>query len=520
MACPKNFLISDKNIHLFARVHGQTTWTRADRVPLATTATTAFSRPVVSAATMDDDFTRVTAGNLSAVVTIEYLYGVESATDVLFEAAQLLGEPLEFLEVVGDYPDINAVRNEYSTGCYRITNLERVTSTNAAVSRSITLVATAKPTFGTDLNTVDPGTIPDIIPPTVTLAASSTNVTSATTITLTATATDNIGVHKVEFWDGATLLGTDFSTAFDWGVPLTSADNGTKSYTAKAYDLAGNVTTSNPVTVTVSIVASAYPAGMIYGLDMINVVGSQLIPLPEAENQTPTNILGGAADAQGMGGLRATWNFGDPNLLAANGSDGVTYYVVSELNRTLGAWWEQYPIITDILGANYNWTQSAVHLRRDYHSSGSHNLLGWDLGRGGDAPASNPPSAIIVSPKPEPSASGIGWLAARVGPTFGGAPSAAGLGLKAVSAYGTYNQPTPTSTNPFLATLNPPRSVLGIGTTADNLDATNGGPSDIFAGNQKFYYLLIFRGEHDLATETAVIAQIRAELAVRGVTLP
>ena len=517
MSCEKSFLISDKNIHVFARVHGQTTWTRADRVPLITDTTQTMTRQAISVSTVDDDFAGTFTGTMSVALDFNYLYGVDIPTDTLFEVSKMLNVPIEILEVVGDYPDASATSNEYSLGCYYITGLTRVTATNAVVKRTLTLVSANKPTFGANLTTVDPT---DAIAPTVTLASNTLTVTSDQTITLTATASDNVGVFKVEFWEGAVLLGTDFSGAFDWTIPYTSANNGNHTYTAKAFDAAGNVTTSNAVTVNVNIVASLYPAGMIYGLNMVDVVGSQLIPLPEAENQTPANILGGTAQTRGMNALRATWNFGDPNLLAANGSEGLTYYVVSELNRTLGAWDERYQILTDITGANYNWVQTAVHLVRDYRGSGSYNLLGWGWGRGGDAPAFNAASAIILSPKPEPSAFGISSAILRVGPTFGGAPSAADLGAKAISAGGTYDQTTPTATNPNPATLTPTRNILGIGTTADNLDVGNGGPASLHAGTQTFYYLLIFRGEHDLATETAVIAQIRAELATRGVVLP
>jgi endoglucanase len=93
----------------------------------------------------------------------------------------------------------------------------------------------------------------DTTPPTVTLGASSTSVTSAGTITLNATAADNVGVARVEFRDGATLLSTDTSAPFSASVGLTATNNGTHSYSAKAFDAAGNATTSAAVTVTVNI---------------------------------------------------------------------------------------------------------------------------------------------------------------------------------------------------------------------------------------------------------------------------
>ncbi len=93
----------------------------------------------------------------------------------------------------------------------------------------------------------------DTTPPTVSLASSATNVTTASTITLTATAADDTGVARVEFRDGTTLIGTDTATPYTQAVPLTSANNGTHSYTARAFDAAENNATSTPVSVVVNI---------------------------------------------------------------------------------------------------------------------------------------------------------------------------------------------------------------------------------------------------------------------------
>lgn len=104
--------------------------------------------------------------------------------------------------------------------------------------------------------------------PTVSLSSSSLNVTSAGSITLTATATDNVGVSKVEFYDGTTLLNTDTSSPFAYVINFNTNFTGSKNYTAKAYDAAGNTATSTAVTVNISVnidaiaptVVSASPA--------------------------------------------------------------------------------------------------------------------------------------------------------------------------------------------------------------------------------------------------------------------
>ena len=96
-------------------------------------------------------------------------------------------------------------------------------------------------------------------PPTVSLASSATTVTAAGSITLTATASDDRGVARVEFYDGSALLGTDTSSPYTRSVALTQANNGTHIYSAKAYDTINQVTTSATVTVTVSIGSADLP---------------------------------------------------------------------------------------------------------------------------------------------------------------------------------------------------------------------------------------------------------------------
>jgi subtilisin family serine protease len=98
-------------------------------------------------------------------------------------------------------------------------------------------------------------TVTDTTPPAVSITspAGGTTYTSAQTITLTASASDNIGVAKVEFYDTGTLKGTDTTAPYRYAWSFTSAADGAHDWTARAYDAAGNVTTSAVVTLTVNI---------------------------------------------------------------------------------------------------------------------------------------------------------------------------------------------------------------------------------------------------------------------------
>ena len=88
----------------------------------------------------------------------------------------------------------------------------------------------------------------DTTAPTVSAASSGTSGT----ITFTATASDNVGVSRVEFLVDGVLKGTDTTAPYSLAFDSTTVANGTHSLTAKAYDAANNVGTSTAVSFTVS----------------------------------------------------------------------------------------------------------------------------------------------------------------------------------------------------------------------------------------------------------------------------
>jgi hypothetical protein len=70
--------------------------------------------------------------------------------------------------------------------------------------------------------------------------------------TLQASASDNRGVTQVVFYDGASVIGTDTTAPYSVSWSLGGVPKGTHTLTARAYDAAGNVTTSAPVSVKVN----------------------------------------------------------------------------------------------------------------------------------------------------------------------------------------------------------------------------------------------------------------------------
>lgn len=88
----------------------------------------------------------------------------------------------------------------------------------------------------------------DQTPPTVSASVAG----STGNITLSANASDNVGVTKVEFWLDGALKGTLTAGPFNLVVDSTQLANGSHSLVAKAFDAAGNSTTSTAAAFSVS----------------------------------------------------------------------------------------------------------------------------------------------------------------------------------------------------------------------------------------------------------------------------
>ncbi|WP_395844302.1 glycosyl hydrolase family 18 protein [Cystobacter fuscus] len=100
----------------------------------------------------------------------------------------------------------------------------------------------------------------DKTPPTVSLTATPTQVMTAGSVSLTAPATDNVGVSRVEFYKNGVIFSTDSTSPFTASDAFSnSGQNGTYSYTAKAYDAAGNSATSSGVSVQVNLPGTPPP---------------------------------------------------------------------------------------------------------------------------------------------------------------------------------------------------------------------------------------------------------------------
>jgi len=96
-------------------------------------------------------------------------------------------------------------------------------------------------------------TYTDTLSPSIALTSPTTGTTLSDPVTLTATATDNMGVGGVQFQLNGTNLGAEETTApFSVFWDTSGAAPGPYTLTAIARDAAGNTTTSDPVQVTLA----------------------------------------------------------------------------------------------------------------------------------------------------------------------------------------------------------------------------------------------------------------------------
>lgn len=150
-------------------------------------------------------------------------------------------EDLAFLQKTGDCADCGA-----ST---------RTSATLYWVGNALPLLGYADRTAGT----IPPSPTTDTTPPTASITNPAGGATVSGSVTITATASDNVGVTKVEFFSDLVKLGEDLIAPFSVVWNTLPASNGAHSLTAKVTDTSNNQTTSGAVSVNVS--NAIVPAG-------------------------------------------------------------------------------------------------------------------------------------------------------------------------------------------------------------------------------------------------------------------
>jgi nitrite reductase/ring-hydroxylating ferredoxin subunit len=193
------------------------------------------SAPTVTLAASSTSITTAAKVTLTATATEEISASSGLDRVEFYEGATLLGT-----STAAPYTlDLNFSSANNGTHNYIANAFDKATNMGSSASVSVVV------------NIATDGTAP-----TISLSASSLSVTTAGAVTLTATAADNAGgsgLARVEFYEGATLLGTVAAAPYSFAVNFTNANVGAHNYIAKAFDKAGNTSSSTSVTITNSI---------------------------------------------------------------------------------------------------------------------------------------------------------------------------------------------------------------------------------------------------------------------------
>ncbi|HUP63990.1 MAG TPA: Ig-like domain-containing protein [Thermoanaerobaculia bacterium] len=92
----------------------------------------------------------------------------------------------------------------------------------------------------------------DTTAPTTSITSPADGATVMGITSVLASASDDVGVAKVEFYLDGVLKATDTSSPYEWNWDTTTVADGSHALNSKAYDAAGNVGTSSVVNVTVA----------------------------------------------------------------------------------------------------------------------------------------------------------------------------------------------------------------------------------------------------------------------------
>jgi len=133
----------------------------------------------------------------------------------------------------------------------------------------------------------------DTTPPTVSLTSPANGATVSDAVTVSASASDNVGVAGVQFkLDGVDLGAEDATSPYSISWDSTTTVNGSHTLTAVARDAAGNQTTAAARTVTVSNSAPPPPIGLVAAFSFSEGSGTSV---GDASGNNNTGLVTGNA---------------------------------------------------------------------------------------------------------------------------------------------------------------------------------------------------------------------------------
>jgi beta-lactamase superfamily II metal-dependent hydrolase len=159
----------------------------------------------------------------------------------------------------------------------------------------------------------------DTTPPATAITSPASGATVSGVITVAASASDNVGVARVEFYRDGALAATDTTAPYQWSWNTATATNGSHTLFTRAFDAAGNMGTSASRTVTVS-----NPTDLdISGWRLVQANSALTYTLP-AGTRIPSNGYVVIARNASKPAFEAFWRGGTPlpsNVVYINSGD-------------------------------------------------------------------------------------------------------------------------------------------------------------------------------------------------------
>ncbi len=166
----------------------------------------------------------------------------------------------------------------------------------------------------------------DVKAPVVSLSAPASGATVSGTISITATASDNVGVAGVQFrLDGSDLGSEDTLRPYTLSWNTAAAANGAHTLTATARDGSGNLATSGSVSVTVANAANTVPK--VTGLTQAaasSAITTAGLKLGAVTTTTSTTVPAGLVISQNPAAGTVVPASSSVNLLVSSGAGGST----------------------------------------------------------------------------------------------------------------------------------------------------------------------------------------------------
>jgi hypothetical protein len=164
----------------------------------------------------------------------------------------------------------------------------------------------------------------DLTPPTVTLTSPAAGSTLVGTVALSAIASDNVAVTRVEFYDGATLLEAVTTAPYGISWDTRSVANGAHVLTARAYDAVGQSTTSASVSVTVYNDELAPTVAFSAPAEGATVMGTLTLTATATDNVAVTRVEFYDGDTRLSTDTTSPYSYSWNTLTSSNGEHTLT----------------------------------------------------------------------------------------------------------------------------------------------------------------------------------------------------